>query len=130
MIRTKDIPVVRGQTLPITFTIKDQRGQRVDLTGGAVYLWVRADMKVDASIKLASQTTTDHRIGIVISDQTGEHKGECVATLVPADTAGLVALGAGDPYIYDAWVVLADGSHFPIVSASSMPLYPQATTVP
>lgn len=129
MIKTKDLPVVRGQTLPITFVVKDQKGARVDLTGATAYMWIRADMKVDASVKLASATTTDHRVGIVISDQTGATKGEFVVTLIPADTSGLVALGADDPYLYDAWVVLADTTRWPVVSLSRMPLFPQGTTI-
>lgn len=129
MIKTRDISVIRGQTLPILFIVRDHLKQRQDLTDAVAYLWVRADAKVDASIKLASATTDDHRIGIVFADQTADHKGEFTATLIPEDTQGLVALGADDPYIYDAWVVLVDGSRWPVVATSKMPLHPETTTI-
>lgn len=130
MIKTKDIAVTRGQTLPITFTVKDQNGNAQDLTGAAAYFWVRADMKVDAQIKLASQVTALHRVGVTISDQTGQYKGQFVVTMIPADTSALVALGADDPYFYDAWLVDVSGNKFPVIATSRMPLYPQVTTTP
>lgn len=129
MIRTRDIAAVRGQTLPITFTVRDQFGARVPLDGAACYLWIRADMKVDAVVKLASVATTGHRVGISIADQSADHQGEFTATIIPSDTASLVALGAEDPYLYDVWVVLADGSRWPVVALSLFPLYPEATTI-
>ena len=130
MIRTRDITLVRGQTMAITFTARDERSNRVDLTGATCYMWIRADIKVDAVVKLASTATPGHRVGITVADQTADHKGEFTATLVPADTQDLVALGAEDPYMYDAWVVLADGSRWPVIALSLMPIYPQATTIP
>lgn len=129
MLKSRDIQVVRGQTLPVLFTVKDHLKQRVDLTGAVAYMWIRADAKVDASIKLASAVTAGHRVGIVLADQTADHKGEFTATLIPADTQGLVALGADDPYIYDAWIVLADTTRWPVVATSKMPLYPETTTI-
>lgn len=129
MLKTKDIPLIRGQTLPLTFTVRDQLNNRVDLTGAQAFMWIRADMKVDASVKLASVLTSGHRVGIVFADQTADHRGEFTVTIIPSDTATLVALGADDPYLYDAWVVLADGSRWPVVALSKMPLYPQSTTI-
>lgn len=129
MLRTKDIPMVRGQTMPILFTVKDQKGARQDLTGAVAYMWIRADMKVDAAVKLASAVTSGHRVGIVLADQTAEHKGEFTVTIIPSDTQGLVALGAEDPWLYDAWVVLADTTRWPVVALSKIPLYPEATTI-
>ncbi len=129
MIKTRDMPMVRGQTLPLTFTVKDQRGERVNLTGATAYMWIRADMKVDAVVKLASAATTGHRVGIVLADQTADHKGEFTATVIPSDTANLIALGTSDPYLYDAWVVQSDGSRWPVIALSLMPLYPEATTI-
>lgn len=129
VLRTKDIPMVRGQTMPIEFTLKDRFGTRVDLTGAAAYMWVRADIKIDASIKLSSAVTAGHRIGIIFADQSGEHRGEFTATLIPSDTSGLVALGSEDPWLFDVWVVLADGTRTPVVSLSKLPLYPEATTI-
>jgi len=130
MIKTRDIPIVRGQTFVARFTVKDQSGARVDLTGATAYMWIRADIKVDAVVKLASAATTGHRVGIVIADQTGANKGDFTVTGIPADTINFVALGASDPYIYDAWVVLVDGTKWPVTALSLMPCYPQVTTTP
>ena len=130
MIKTKDIPLVRGQTMPILFTARDQNGARVDITGATAYMAITADMKVAPAVKLTSATLGGWRTGIVIADQTGPNKGDFTATIIPADTAGLVALGARDPYLYDAWVVLADGSHIPVIAQSNMPLDPGVTPVP
>lgn len=129
-MNTSDINMIRGQTLAITFTAKNISG-KIDLTGASVFMHVRADMKVDASLKLASAAAASHRVGIAIDvDQVGSGKGRFVVTLIPADTETLVALGHDDPYFYDVWVRLGDGSEFPVVTTSKLNLYPQVTTVP
>jgi len=132
MIKTKDITVTRGQTMPILFTARDQNGARKDITGAAAYMAIRADMKVAPSVQITSvdPAPTGWRVGIVIADQTGPNMGDFTATLVPDDTQALVALGASDPYLYDVWLVLADGSRWPVVAQSRMPLDPEVTTIP
>lgn len=132
MIKTRDVILVRGQTAQITFTLRDHLNARVDLTGAQAYLAIRADMKVPPLVQLSSVSSppAGWRTGVVIADQTGEHKGEFTVTIIPADTQSLVALGISDPYLYDAWVVLADGSRWPVVSTSRMPLFPEVTTIP
>lgn len=129
MIRTKDMPLVIGQTLPITFTVRDQLNNRISLTGATAYLSILADVKVPPVVKLASSVTAGYRVGIVLADQTADHKGEYTATIIPTDTQGFVPLGAEDPYLYDSWVVLADGSRWPAIALSKMPCYRTATTL-
>lgn len=130
MIKTRDFNMVRGQTKTMLFVVRDYRGQKVDLTGATAYLWMRADQKVDASVKLASAVTADHRVGIVIAADQTTNTGEFTATFIPADTASLVALGADDPWVYDAWIKDSTGQKFPVVAMSRIPLYPEITTVP
>lgn len=130
MITTSNQRMTRGQTLAFEFTLRDNRGRLVDLTGAFVYLWIRADLKVDASVKLASADTALHRIGIVIADQTGSDRGKFTATLIPSDTSSLVAMGADDPYLYDVWIIDATGARFPVITTSTLDLYPQITTTP
>lgn len=131
MIKTKDITIIRGQTLVIEFTVRDYRGAVISLSGAKVFMWIRADMKVDAQVKLASEATTGHRVGITINvDQVGAGKGKFTVSLVPADTTALVALGIDDPYFYDVWVVDAALQKFPVLATSRLGLYPQVTTVP
>jgi hypothetical protein len=129
-MKTKDIQMVRGQHLAITFTVKDNRGSPLDLTGALVYLWITADMKVDAAVKLSSAVTAGHRVGIVVAPDQAANKGQFTATAIPADTASLVALGADDPYLYDVWVVDSTGQRYPVIATSRLALYPQVTTVP
>lgn len=130
MIKTREIPLTRGQTMPITITVKDGRGNRLDLTGAKAYMWITADIKVPALVKLASEVTADHRVAIVFLDQTGEHRGDMVVTMIPSDSSGFVALGNEDPYLFDVWIVTAAGERFPVLSLSRMPVFPQATTPP
>lgn len=69
------------------------------------------------------------RTGIVISTQTGATIGEFTATLIPSDTAGLVALGDDDPWLYDLWLSLG-GNTYPIVTTSRAAIYPEITDLP
>lgn len=132
---TKNIQMSRGQTYSMTLYAKDDNNVLLDLTDAIVYVHVRADMKVDPQIKLASEAVDDHRIGVAIdADQTGSGKGKFVVTFVPEDTSSLAALGADDPYFYEVWVQITDEeenvTQFPVVSTSRLDLYPQVTTIP
>lgn len=129
-MRTKNISMTRGQTKILNLTVKDDRGARVTLTGSRVFMSIRADMKVDPIVKLASEMTTGYRIGVVISPDQDADRGECTITLIPDDTLELVALGADDPYFWDVWVVGPAGNTYPVISTSQLDLYPQVTNVP
>lgn len=54
MITTKDLRMVRGQQFVATFTVKDTRGATVNLDAYDVYMAVRADLKVDPTLKMTS----------------------------------------------------------------------------
>lgn len=120
MIKTYDLRKVRGTTIRLKLTVKDEAGQKVDLTGATVHLRVRTDLKAAALISKSSPST-----GITISNQT-TNKGECVATLAPGDTA---ALQPGD-YVWDSWVVEADGDRFAVIAPSKLTLIQEVTTLP
>lgn len=123
--------MTRGQTKIFTMTVRDANMHLVDLTAAKCYFAMRADIKVDASVKLASEATSGHRIGIIIApDQTGATKGQFTITLIPADTIALVALGDDDPWIYDVWVVETTLGTIPVIEQSTIGLYPQVTMVP
>ena len=53
---TKHLRMVRGQTLRLTFTVKDEDGVPVDLTGASAYLHIRPDIKAAAIVQLAVGT--------------------------------------------------------------------------
>lgn len=119
MITTYDERIVRGQTVRRTYTVKDEKGQRVDITGATVHLRIRPDIK---AAPVVSKTTGS---GITISAQTGSTKGQFVATLAPADTK---ALPIGD-YVYDVWVVEADADAFPVIAPSKFTILPEVTSL-
>ena len=121
MIKTKDIRAVRGTTLRLTFTVRDERGSTVDLTGATAHLRVRPDMKAAPVIQLSSPAT-----GIAISTQTGATRGQYVATIAHSDTADL---SPGD-YAWDSWIVTDDGDRFAVVAPSTLTLLAEVTTLP
>lgn len=121
MIKTKDIRAVRGTTLRLTFTVRDEHGAVVDLTGATAHLRVRPDLKAAAIITKSSPAS-----GVVISTQTGATKGQYVATVLHSDTS---ALTPGD-YAWDSWIVTAGGDRFAVVAPSTLTLLQEVTTLP
>jgi hypothetical protein len=121
MIKTKDIRAVRGTTIRLTCTVRDERGATVDLTGATVHLRVRPDLKAAPVIQLSSATA-----GVVISTQTGATRGQYVATIAHDDTADLPT---GD-YAWDSWIVTDDGDRFAVVAPSTLTLLAEVTTLP
>lgn len=130
MIRTQHLQFVRGSTYSKTLIARDENSNAYDLTGAAIYLAMRADIKIDPSVKLTSAAAVaGWRQGIVINDQNVS-KGLYTLTFVPADTLSLVALGHDDPWLYDVKIVMADGSVITDVALSNVDLYPESTVVP
>jgi hypothetical protein len=121
MIKTHDLRKVRGTTISLTFTVKDEDGQVADLTGATAYLRVRPDAKAAPVIQKQSPST-----GITISTQTGATKDQFVATLDPADTA---ALEQGD-YLWDAWIVTAAAARHAVIAPSKLSLLREVSTIP
>lgn len=131
MLKTKNLSMVRGQTKTLTFTARDHRSQKVDLTGFEIYMAIRADVKVDPTIKLSSEDIPEWRQGIVIAPlQSSSDKGKFTVTIIPADTAELTALGADDPWLWDCWIVGPDGTRHPVIATSRLDLYPEITQIP
>jgi hypothetical protein len=123
MLKTYDLRKVRGTTISLTFTVKDEDGQVADLTGATAYLRVRPDPKAAPVIQKQSPAS-----GITISTQTGATKGQFVATVLPADTA---SLEPGD-YIWDAWVVFSGFSteRHAVIAPSKLSLLREVSTIP
>ncbi len=122
--------MTRGQTKIMTMTVRDALNRLADLTSAVVYFAMRADIKVDPSVKLTSGTVDGWRTGIVISSQSGATKGQFIITLIPDDTLDLVAMGDDDPWVYDVWVVDPTLGTVPVIEQSTLGLYPQVTVVP
>ena len=123
--------MTQGQTKTITLRVRDSNGQPVNLTGDKIYFAMRADVKIAPSVQLTMTSPPEEgfRTGIVIADQT-QYPGQFMITLIPSDTASLVALGDDDPWIYDVWIVDDDLGTVPVVDKSTMGLYPPVTIVP
>lgn len=119
MITTKDLRMVRGQTLPLRCTVKNAMGARVDLTGATAHLSVRTDLKAAPIIHKFSPGT-----GIVLAAQTGDTLGQFTATLDVTDTLTLVP---GD-YFYDIWIVDASTARFPVVATSRLAIQAEVTS--
>ena len=67
-MNTKHLSLTRGQTKSVKFVSLDDDAQKRDLTNATIYCAVRADIKIDPSIKLTSGVIAGWRTGIVISD--------------------------------------------------------------
>jgi hypothetical protein len=123
MIKTYDFKMVRGETKSLEFTVVDEKGKTVDLTGASCYMRWRPDPKADPVIELDTLIAG----GVVIEDQTvAATKGKFKATILPAKTS---ALPVGD-YKWDAWVVLADTSRHAVIAMSTVSLLQEVTTLP
>lgn len=119
-IRTSDQRFVRGETIGLRCTVRDQDGQLVNLTGATAYARVRPDPKAAPVISKSSPST-----GIAIATQTGATRGQFTISIAAADTA---SLPVGD-YVWDAWVVLATGERFAVVATSRLTLVLETTSL-
>lgn len=128
--------MTRGQTKIMTITVRDSQGRLADLSAAKIYFAMRADIKVAPSVMLTSDADLPDppnniwREGIAIADQSGATKGRFTITLVPEDTADLVAMGDDDPWIWDSWLVDATLGTIPAIDQSTMGVYPEVTTLP
>lgn len=132
-MKTKHLQITRGQTYSFTETVYDDVTHLPkDLTGAKIHFAMRADMKVDPVVKLTNENPlpSTWRAGVTLAAQTGSLRGQFTVTLIPADTAPLVALGHDDPYFYEVWIEETDGTTYPFISTSQLDLYPQAGLVP
>jgi hypothetical protein len=131
MIKTLHLQMTRGSTKTVTRIARNERHQPIDLTNAVVYLAMRADMKIEPTVRLTSDDTpgAGWRTGIVINNQL-ESPGSYTFTIIPADTQTLVALGHDDPWLYDVKIQLESGEVVQDITLSNVDLYPQSTDIP
>lgn len=111
----KTITVVRGANKTLLMTVRDSNKQPVDLTGAKVWFTVKnriEDVAACISKKNLLAGGVDGQI-LVLLPQTGAQKGQAKIFLVPADTAGM---DPDESYWCDAWVQLATGEKYQVVS--------------
>lgn len=117
---TNAFKVIRGSTKSFNMITKDEDGNVLDLTGGRVLFTVKRDIEDPTPLIQKDSRVTGQ---IVI---TNPRAGSVAIKLVPADTAKL------DPrlYLFDVWVVLADGSRYPVVPPSELEVVQSVTVIP
>jgi hypothetical protein len=126
VLKTYHIQMDRGASFSFTRVARDEKQRPYDLTGGEVFLSVRANPKVDPQFNLTSRDTPPEgwRTGIVIENQD-EQPGAYTVTFAPEDTSELTALGHDDPWIYDVTIKLSDNKIIKDISTSNLDIYPQ-----
>lgn len=121
------IVVVSGATKTLLLTVRDKNKQPVDLTGAKVWFTVKnriGDVAACITKKNTAAGGVDGQILITIP-QTGATKGQVKVFLVPADTA---AMDPTESFWCDAWVQLATGERYQVVSNRAFRVDPAVTT--
>lgn len=121
------ITVVRGANKTLLMTVRDGNKQPVDLTGAKVWFTVKhriEDVAACISKKNLLAGGVDGQI-LILLPQTGAQKGQAKIFLVPADTAGM---DPAESYWCDAWVQLATGEKYQVVSNRPFKVEPAVTT--
>ena len=118
--------VVRGETLRLRLTVRDQDGQPVDLTGATLYATVRAVVGGHSLSYLPPVIELSTASGIAVSTQAGDTLGQAVVTFSSTQT------GARAPgnYAWDAWVVLPSGDRHAVVAPSRFTVLERGTAIP
>lgn len=114
------LEVVKGssRTLPLVVT-DPSTGEAVNLTSSMIYFTVKR--KISDPIPLIQKTTTlSSEIAL-----TAPREGKAEIYLLPSDT---IRLDAGS-YLFDVWVILADGKRHPVVPPSSFEVRPSVTVL-
>jgi hypothetical protein len=114
-IRGKELEIIRGVTLTLELTIRDQLKQLVALTGATIYFRVKTDLEA-ASLAIALSSAVPAEAEIDADQVTNKGKGRFF--LSPSDTSGL----APGEYIYDVWVELVGGERHAVIKPSKLVL--------
>lgn len=84
-----DITAIRGDNESYDVTVTDAAGQRVDLTGSAMWFTVKLNQTDPDLLALVRKSTYDS--GITLATQSGATLGMATIDLLPADTSKLLA---------------------------------------
>lgn len=114
------IVIVRGSSKTLELTVTDEDDKVVDLTGGRVYFSVKVSTSDPQPLfQKSSLVTTQAEI-------TQPRLGIARIYLQPSDTQNL------DPheYVFDVWVILANGKRYPVVKPSIFAVQPGVSFIP
>jgi hypothetical protein len=120
VLGTDGIEVYRNQDKRFLLAVRDASRDPVDLTGARITLTVRTTTNGTSLIVKSSTVVGEIDIAVPPTD------GLADIFFVPADTVGLTA----GSYVYDVWVVLADGTQQPVINPSPFNLLDPITTSP
>lgn len=114
------LEVVKGSSRTLPLEVTDPvTGLAVNLTSSSIYFTVKR--KLSDAIPLIQKTTTlNTEIAL-----TAPRLGQAEIYLLPADT---VRMDIGS-YLFDVWVILADGKRHPVVPPSSFEVKPSVTVL-
>lgn len=115
------LSVVRGSSRTLTLMVTDpaNNGAALNITGAMIYFTVKK--RLTDALPLIQKT------GILAQeiDLIEPRAGHAEIYLVPADTQHL------DPglYVFDVWVILANGKHVPVIEPSTFEVLPTVTVL-
>lgn len=116
-----EIEILRGSTKTIEYTVLDQDGNFVDLTGSTLFLTVKRDMSdtIPVFVKTNKYSGPDVQI-------TNPKGGLCRFTIRPADTQSLDIR----QYYFDIWVILSNGNRYPVIPPTVFDVQAGVTSIP
>ena len=112
--------VTRGSNKTLQLTVRNPDSTMTNLTGCRLILSVKLDQY--EPLPLIQKLTTVPAQGAI----TKPREGLAEFYFVPADTQGLVPRN----YIYDVWLLTADGEQYPVVPTSTLVLQAGVTYIP
>lgn len=112
-------PMRRGQAKTLGLTVVDGNGKPYNLTGATVILTVKESAE---SQNVLIRKTSENAAQAII---TAPREGLAQIYMSPSDTRNL----AVKQYVFDVWVVTADGKPYPVVEESVLDLKPSITVL-
>ena len=114
------LEVIRGASRTVYLLVEAPEGGALNLTGAFVYFTVKRRVE-DAYPLLQKTSTLAEDIALV-----APREGRVEIYLTPNDTKNM----APGVYVFDVWVVMADGKRHPVVPQSTFEVHPSVTLLP
>lgn len=114
------LTIIRGASKTLKLTVADENAAMVDLTGARIYFSVKvSDRDPQPLFQKSSNNPAQAEI-------TVPREGIALIYLQPSDTQNL------DPheYVFDVWVILANGKRYPVVKPSVFKVDPGVSLIP
>jgi hypothetical protein len=114
------ITIIRGSSKTLKLTVTDETDAKVNLTGARLYFSVKVSERDPQPLFQKSSNNSAQ------AEITVPREGIALIYLQPSDTQNL------DPheYLFDVWVVLANGKRYPVVKPSVFKVEPGISFIP